>query len=191
MPKWLWCGVCQVGACYLYAMKKCLFFSLLAVGVAVACVAQPEKFGLLQYKVPDHWQQQTRQGTVRYEWFDNQTQLGGRLTVFAPVAAAPKPDSSFRRIWRSLFDSSNGNLPLPTVIKRRYTSSGISYFEAVANPGSTTALGYQLLWVFHLDKQAQAMLFATANAASLKASQQTIADFLESVNPVGAKSKQP
>ncbi|TAD86739.1 MAG: hypothetical protein EAY75_07405 [Bacteroidetes bacterium] len=166
---------------YLYRMKKWMLLYILASTTAITAQAQSEKFGLLSFTVPVEWQQQSRQGMVRYEWYDRKTNLGGQLTVWMPVAAAPKPDSSFRRIWRSSFDSANGNLPVPTVIKRRFTPSGISYYEAIANLGTGVDFGYRLFWVFHLGGQAQTMVFATTNAAALKAQQQTVTNFLESI----------
>lgn len=151
--------------------------------------AQVETMGLLQYKVKPEWQQQTRKGEMHYTEYNRQANTGFEIIAFSPVTAAPKPDSSFRMAWRRFFDSSYGRPNPPTVVKKRFTNSGMSFSEAGGEFEKKGSKQYVNLMVFNIEKQTQTLVFVASDAATYKMYRDFILEFMDNINPIGTRVK--
>ena len=123
-------------------MKYIIFFSLLAFNCSVL-VAQKNSFGLLEFKIPDGWQEQIKQQVLTFSGTESETNVTLEIRVYQNLPAGVKPDSSFRIEWQQILRD-YGNPPIPFA-KKRYTSSGLQVAVNQATP-AVSAPGASSWW---------------------------------------------
>jgi hypothetical protein len=151
-----------------------LYFSFFALAFTITSFGQ-QKFGLLKFKTPGLWQQQTRSDFESYSAPDPNAEGVYEIIFYTPQEGAAKIDSSFKTEWKRLVTQANVSNPIPAGL--RYAENG-----AEVKQGNSTA--YMQLLVFAINDKIQSVALIAKDLASFRRSREQVFDFMESIDSV-------
>lgn len=159
------------------------FFGSMAVGNA-----QGNSFGLIKFRIPESWTEQTKMHYVTYYGKEPETNTWMEIRVHEPESAAAKPDSSFRMAWKNYISTLAG-IGAPA-FKKGYTESGLPIVYNVAFPAplkEDNVTQYRQLLTVIIDKQMQAIEMIAASEKDLKQLRNFIETFAEGIDTIAKK----
>lgn len=170
--------------CNLFVMKISLLFAI-ALLCGIHAFSQNNSFGLIKYNIPASWQEQIKDNSKTYSGTEPETNAWVEIIVHEPQPASPKPDSSFRLVWKNLVAPKTVSALPP--VKKIYSESGlpVAYnvaYGAEVKENSITV--FEQLLIITIDKQVQPVEIRAASAKELKSLRTFIDSFIGSLDTI-------